>query len=282
MLQATKGRADYQLVCYSEVHRSGRVQCWPARLLLFVGLHRTGLKALSLTLCRSARFLVLVVGACTTPPDASIDPARASAAARVEPAVTVTAGPAASVLPVYPVIRPNPEDPFRPPEPYRDEGICPFECCVYREWIAHAPLQVYRAERDTTAVAFTLAPGERFKALTGNVHLDRVGVVAVQRPVTWREGPDSVERFEPGDTVYVLSYLGEDHYRIWYRGRVVEDLRFWTYPEEPEPEKAMGDLLREPQADWWVNIRSRHGPRGWLHMSKDGDKVGLMDACSIH
>ena len=29
-----------------------------------------------------------------------------------------------------------------PPVPYEDIGACPFEGCVYREWIANAPLTV--------------------------------------------------------------------------------------------------------------------------------------------
>lgn len=234
-----------------------------------------------LILRRSSSVLVLFLATCTSPPDPPGDSAAVPSAARVEPAVTVTTRPAASARREHPVIRPDPESPRHPPEPYVDEDVCPFECCIYREWIARGPLPAYRSERDTTVVAFTLARGERFEALTGSVHLDRVGVVAVRRPVTWREGPDSIGRFEPGDTVYVLSYLGEDHYRIWHRGRLIDGFRFWAYPEEPGQDRAEGDLLQEPREDWWAKVRTRRGETGWLHMNADGRNVGLKDACSV-
>ena len=221
--------------------------------------------------------LALGAAACTT---GSSDPPPEPAATRVETDVAVTTSTGTSPH-SYPLIRPAPGDPRRPPEPYVDRGVCPFECCVYREWLALAPIRAYARERDTAAVAFTLAGGERFQALTGNVHLDPPGVAVVRRPVTWREGPDSIGRFEPGDTLYVLSYLGEDHYRLWHRGRIVEFYRLWPYPGERPTAEPEGVLLREPREDWWAQVRNAAGQTGWIHVSADGESVGRKDACSV-
>lgn len=220
--------------------------------------------------------LLLVAAGCT----GSSDPQPEPAVVQARPYVVVEPAPEAPSR-SYPLIRPAEGDPRHPPEPYVDRGVCPFECCVYREWIAHAPIRAYARERDTTSVAFTLAEGERFQALTGNVHLDTIGVAVVRRPVTWKEGPDSIGRFEPGDTVYVLSYLGEDHFRMWHRGRIVEDFRFWPYTDERPSGAPEGVLLREPREDWWAQVRNAAGQVGWLHMSADGDRVGHKDACSV-
>lgn len=220
--------------------------------------------------------LALSAAACAEEaPDPLPEPARAY------PEVAVAPSSGAPPPPVLPLIRPAPGDPRRPPQPYVDAGACPFECCTYREWVAVAPIPAYARERDTTAVAFTLAAGERFEALTGNVHLDPVGVVVVRRPVVWKEGPDSLGRWEPGDTLHVLSYLGEDHFRYWHRGRIVEFFRLWSLPGEPRAAEPEAVLLRRPREDWWAQVRSARGDSGWLRMRTDGAKVGRKDACSV-
>lgn len=172
-------------------------------------------------------------------------------------------------------------DGVAPPDTYVDRGVCPFECCVYREWLARAPIQVYRIEGDTTAVAFVLAAGERFLALTGNVHLRPTGIALVRRNLIHSVGPDVVRRSEAGDTLYVLSYLGESHYNLWSRGEVLEGYGCWGEGDEMNAPTKPCELIREPREYWWAEVQNQAGLRGWIDMNADDDKVGHKDACSI-
>lgn len=166
-----------------------------------------------------------------------------------------------------------------PPEPYADWGVCPFECCVYGEWRARAPLAVYARERDTTRVAFTLAAGEAFTGVSGTVHLDRVGVVRVRQPVEYGTA-DRPRRLEAGDTVYVLSHVGEGHFRVWHRGQVIEGVPgFWGDRVTPGGSRTPGELLRAPEPHWWARVRDRRGRTGWIYMQRDAARVGKVDAC---
>jgi hypothetical protein len=165
-----------------------------------------------------------------------------------------------------------------PPEPYVDRGVCPFECCTYRDWTALAPITAYTEPRAGSPMAFRIARGEQVRALTGDVHFARVGMVVVRRPVVVHtETGDSVS-LGAADTAYVLSPLGEGVYHIWVRGRVVDAMFFWddrnTYPR-PKGETAV--LVREPVKVWWVKVRAAGGPEGWIRM--DRARVEGADAC---
>lgn len=164
------------------------------------------------------------------------------------------------------------------PQPYVDRGVCPFECCVYREWLAREPLRVYRSERDTSEVAFTLAAGEEFEGITGNVYVDPVGIAVVTDTVTY--GPDEArEQLLPGDTLYVLSHLGEGVFNMWHDGEIKEIYAFWG-ESGLEPGGPKGKLLREPETEWWAQVRNQEGETGWILMDAVGGKIGRVDACA--
>lgn len=163
-------------------------------------------------------------------------------------------------------------------QPYVDRGVCPFECCMYRDWLARESLRVYRSERDTSEVAFTLAEGETFEGMTGNVYVDPVGVAVVTDTVTY--GPNEArEQLLPGDTLYVLSPLGEGVFNMWHDGEVKEIYAFWG-ETGLEPGGVKGRLLREPKLEWWAHVRNREGQTGWINMDAVGGKIGNVDACA--
>lgn len=165
----------------------------------------------------------------------------------------------------------------RPAEPYVDAGVCPFECCTYGRWTAEQRVAVFLGPAGRHTAPFTLAAGERFHALTGDVHLRRVGVVRVTEPVVLSSGiagrPDV--RLERGDTVYVLSYVGEGTHRVWARGRIHETPQFWAAAGDPP---GRGALLHAPEPVWWVYLRNARGNRGWIRM--DRAAVSGADACA--
>lgn len=85
----------------------------------------------------------------------------------------------------------------------------------------------------------------------------------------------------PGDTLYVLDYLGEGHYRVWYEGTVLTTYEFWDRPELEDRWRrpdAEGTMTVEPRTRWWVRVRTPAGERGWIEM-KEGVRVRGHDAC---
>lgn len=134
--------------------------------------------------------------------------------------------------------------------PYRDVGACPFECCTYRDWFASKPISIFKSMNSSSAVAFRLKKGEKVKGMTGVVVTSIAGKAKVLKDVTLE---NSKVRVKKGDTLLMLTYLGEGYFRFWYRGKIFE-------------ESADVDgikFLSQPKSVWWVKIRNRKGQIGW-------------------
>lgn len=164
----------------------------------------------------------------------------------------------------------------KPNVPYIQSNVCPFECCQYGKWIAKSPLKAYKKEGDSSAIAFTIKPGEQFTAIKGNVHVVKLGVVVITEPF---------DAFSKDDNIFVLSYKGEGFYDIWYKGKVLSDIeQFWIDKSSKSSSKAL--LKQPPQIVWWVLVKNKDGKQGWLmlqNISNNGfllnEKIDGMDAC---
>ena len=151
--------------------------------------------------------------------------------------------------------------------PFVQKGVCPFECCQFGRWRTQTALRVFKSEGDTSRVIFNLAVGDSFRAMTGNIHMEKVGVVVVTKPV---------ESFAPGDTVYTLSYGGEGYYSVWHRGTIHDIQEFWYSEDDidftainlndPRWKSYSGVLTAKPLMIWWVNILLTNGQTGWLRL----------------
>ncbi len=150
----------------------------------------------------------------------------------------------------------------RPPMPFVDKGACPFECCTYREWTVDKATTVRSAMRNSASIAFRLKKGERVRGLTGSVITSQAGEVRVLKRT-------KIGRFtaQPGDTLYLLTYVGEGFHRVWFKGKITEEE---TY------DKTIFRQIREPKAVWWVNVRNSKGHIGW---SREPDNFGNKDQC---
>lgn len=150
----------------------------------------------------------------------------------------------------------------RPPIPYIDKGACPFECCTYREWTVDKPTAVRSAMQDGSSVAFRLKKSERVKGLTGVVITSQPGEVRVLKRT--KIGKLTAR---PGDTLYLLTYVGEGFHRVWFKGKITEE-ETW--------DKTIFRQIRSPKAVWWVKIRNSRGQTGW---SREPDNFGNKDQC---
>jgi hypothetical protein len=131
-------------------------------------------------------------------------------------------------------------------------GACPFEGCVYRQWLATADTALHREPNDNSDVVTTVRAGESVFARTGEVHILPLRGIVVR----------SIGGFRAGETVYRLSYHGEGTWDVWYNGRVVEafNMDYWSR----DPVLDFGpDANDEHQGTWWVLIQRSNGETGW-------------------
>ncbi len=153
-----------------------------------------------------------------------------------------------------------------------DQGACPFECCQYGRWITTRATPVYAAPDKSAKQVSNLAAGTVVAALTGQVRT--VG----QRFVVHRQH----EKYQPGDTLMVYTYLGEGYFKVWYKGRFFdEDLDFspsgGTGGERcTDTAYCWGTLAHELKSAWWVQIRLADGSLGWVDGFSNFDG---QDAC---
>jgi len=164
-----------------------------------------------------------------------------------------------------------------PPVPYEDVGACPFEGCVYREWIANAQVDVRSGRRPNDPIAYTLRAGDRVQALTGIVVTIKPGRVQFKAPADLRSSAGPVH-VEPGETLYLLTYHGEGETTAWFKGRLYDRLdgsEFFNALCEDQPASCNGSIVERPQRVWWVRLRSLRGRLGW---SRETEKFDNKDA----
>lgn len=158
----------------------------------------------------------------------------------------------------------------RPPAGYENWGVCPFECCTYREWTATDDIPVHESRSDRSAVVFRLHSGEDVDGVNGVVVTEKPGPVTINRAVSdgYIEGNDKPQlSFKPGDVVYMLSPLGEGFYLFWYQGKVYKSgIALAAMP---------GVDGREAKMTWWKLVRNKAGQRGWT----ESNKFTHVDAC---
>ena len=152
-----------------------------------------------------------------------------------------------------------------PPTPYEDPGACPFEGCVYREWTANDAVDV-RTDRDHGApIAFRVAKGDKVNALTGVV-ITRIPGRVQFRQEEDLSGTDGAFHIVPGETLYMLTYHGEGFMKVWFKGRVydnVNTMQFYNGVCDFDASRCTGSILQRTESEWWIQIRNAAGQVGW-------------------
>ena len=163
-------------------------------------------------------------------------------------------------------------------------GACPFECCVYRDWLAEGRVVVRERPAYRARVVATIPAGQRLQADSGFVRITSPQLVIVTARVEayrhergTRQGgaPDSLA---VGDTLLVLEPLGEGHWMMT-RGRdLMAAEQFWPSDDGWQPYGgARGRALGRHEAEWWAQVRTADGLTGWIDAY--GSDLGNVDAC---
>lgn len=148
---------------------------------------------------------------------------------------------------------------FDPSAPYRDEGVCPGEGCLYGVWTARVATPLYQSPEDTAAIVTTIEPNVRVVAATGFVS---------SQPVIGRvSGP--IMGYELDDLLYLLTDMGEATYRIWHDGRVrwIADQQISAGCDPTQPGcRTPFDFGEGDQRGhvWWAHVRLQDGRTGWV------------------
>jgi hypothetical protein len=157
-----------------------------------------------------------------------------------------------------------------PPEVLVRGNACPFECCVYGEWVADTIIPMYREPRRTGTPAFTVPKGTSLRADSGAVFVTGIALAIVEDTVA-----DSPNRLLlPGDTLVLLDPIGEGYWTAWRRGEILESVppffESWWHP------KQSGRLIGEPLREWWART-TVNGRTAWFR--PDLFRVRGADAC---
>jgi len=160
------------------------------------------------------------------------------------------------------------EPKYRPANPYRSIGACPFECCTYREWTTKSAVRLQDAIDSGTIIA-DIPARTRVQASTGEVRVEpRPYAVLANHGV-----------LKAGEVIFFLDNLGEGHVNYWYEGKLNPDLglddglfSYTTKGCNANAASRWGDpcWLHELQPDktflneWWVSIRTSNGKVGWV------------------
>lgn len=182
---------------------------------------------------------------------------------------------------------PPPPEPARAPRQHRDWGpinnkppsmpyivknACEGEGCARAgTWAACSDVVALREKRVGAPVVFTIHGGQKFTALTIDLHVEVPGMVVFRHAMSnspEREGDqvDSIA-FTPADTLYLLNSHGEGYLVWWFRGQAAEGYQFWRDIDEDEVTKYPADtavLVRRPKTIPWVRARNAAGQEGWI------------------
>ena len=165
-----------------------------------------------------------------------------------------------------------------PPNPYRHEGACPFECCTYRQWKTRSAVRLHESI-DSPAIVAEVPAGVSVGGLTGEVRVE-------PQPYAVLEDNGALKA---GDLIFFLDNVGEGCVNYWYHGKLNPDLGlnegllFYLYDGcQPNTARMKGACslrkLRPENTfmnDWWGKIRYQ-GKEGWVLNTGQFDNV---DAC---
>ena len=164
-----------------------------------------------------------------------------------------------------------------PPMPYEDVGACPFEGCVYRDWIANDRVTVRTERRADSPIAFTLEQGEPVRAITGIVVTLKPGRVQFRHAVDLTSSAGRLH-VEPGDTLYLLTYHGEGATSAWFKGRLYDEVdgsEFINAQCDVQLGSCNGTIVEKLQKVWWVRVMKRNRLTGWTNEAEKFDNKDL-------
>ena len=145
---------------------------------------------------------------------------------------------------------------------YIDRGACEGEACGYGRWKTLEATAAYARPDERSRRVGEFRAGRCVIAVTGEVQVFIPGRFLVRK---------ARGRFKPGDVIAAYTYLGEEVYKIRYKGRWYAEQQL-THSPPPGPDavekcdldaRCWGVFERQPDSDWWIKIRDGRSLVGW-------------------
>ncbi|WP_257311280.1 hypothetical protein [Geothrix fuzhouensis] len=153
---------------------------------------------------------------------------------------------------------PNPEvikkGPYpEPPMLYLHENAAPGEYFELGQWKAQKEVKLYADSKRGPASVAIIHVGEVVEALHSDMRTVP-GLFVLAQPWSCAAGNHT---HQPGETLYIYDYGSEGSYYFWCEGRI-------EFGFDPDYSKdRLGHYTREPNSEWWVQIRTHPGVIGW-------------------
>lgn len=149
---------------------------------------------------------------------------------------------------------------------YIDRGACEGEGCGFGPWKPRDGTILYARPDVHSRHVAVVRPGPCVNALTGEVH-----VIPGELLVTKPHG-----EYKPGDVLGVYTSIGEDYYKIRFRGRwrEEEDLLYST-PDTFDSKTCAaqpfcwGEFIQRPRSVAWAKVRDASGHLGWTYQPEN-------------
>ncbi len=151
-----------------------------------------------------------------------------------------------------------------PPKVLIDKDICPGEGCS-KEGNARATksTKVYAEPNENSSAIWEFTPGVVVTSSGSEVHTAG-GRFVVKR---------AYENYQPGDVLWVYTYIGEGVFKVWHEGKMYEeklDFSPWGGSAGKRCEKddgsCWGELEKELEMTWWLKAKSIDGQEGWIRV----------------
>ncbi|MBY0449636.1 MAG: hypothetical protein K2X01_03305 [Cyanobacteria bacterium] len=168
-----------------------------------------------------------------------------------------------SVSPEFALAETNQTPSYTPPGIFIDKDACPYEGCFYGFWRVESDFPLFDKINSDHIIGIA-KKGSNIKSLTGEVHTlpDILKIKASTLP-TDRNNPNHYAVNHP---VYVLTYLGEGFFRVWYEGRFYEDDAIYCAVPSMgvcTPKLDIYDVVRPGKRVWWIKIQLANKKTGW-------------------
>jgi len=140
--------------------------------------------------------------------------------------------------------------------------------CWYR---ALADVSVLRKYTSLPETLFTIARGDSFAVLDGDVRVIKPGLLLIaEEREFWAVRDGAHVELMPGDTVsYGFTVYYPDRAIAWARGHFGVAI----LPIAPEESTVVGRVIQEPVLEWWARVRTRTGHSGWAHLTPENVNI---------
>jgi hypothetical protein len=161
-----------------------------------------------------------------------------------------------------------PTDQPAPALPFFDWKACPFEGCMYGNWVALKPTSAYTSWKADRQPLTQVSAGDTVTALSGVVITNIPGTIRMDRDLP-------AENLKQGDTILTYAYRGEGFSAVWFKDKYYAefDISFTRWPDGQGcgGSHCAATYLDPGKKDWWAEVKLQSGQTAWIDLKDSFD-----------